>query len=763
MKKIFLKRRLLFVCVSTLAIPMSSHAAGRYYSSNVKPVNLTKLSCSAGKGYMSIVYQNLSKEAVDLDALQISYPSLNALKPTQLSVTGGSAPSTAPSTSYKDGIEKIIPNLTGTVPKWQILTVYVGDNSLKSNLDANICNNLTLSYGNVTTGIIDIHNNTSKPKGAQVDNPTVEINKNDGSKFGTYPVPWDSSFEVKNIAPGKYTVVASTYDIGDLAYTPSIVPESAINIMKGKTTNVSITYKPSTLPGFMSLTAEKPSGFPSDEKKPIITLKDQEHSNLERMQAISQWGETKIRGLKPRDKYELSTGSIFVKENSNNCTPTFTPDIITASSLEEEGFKSRLSYTCKAVETVTGKITITGAPKEQSRVTIHFKPENDIYPVIDEEIPLQDGKGTITKVPGFIVDQTYKVSIDDISRYTPLFNPSIIKPVAGKTVNETIKYSKANKLMAGYFMPLHPFATPHYFDLAARHGYNLALESFGTITAVSSGTYSIGSQYGRTRQEIKTDIGLAKTHGLKTALLSFSYQGNPSIFEVGKPTLANINGIAIAIANYLKAGDLDGVDFDIEYPISNLGWTPANLDQLMKAIQTVGSKTLGRHVVITCAPQLFYKGSSSSPTSYILVSQGQNEDFNTAIENGDFDYIIVQEALSFPAEIDPSIISKSYHWLVGSSKKTDLNIPAKTKLLFDVLSGPNVKPDNPNTVWHKCQGDCSNVFNQLASQYKSLTGQAQFGGAATWSTNQDQGNGWKWAKNIGPSINSHTVPKNHTN
>lgn len=334
-----------------------------------------------------------------------------------------------------------------------------------------------------------------------------------------------------------------------------------------------------------------------------------------------------------------------------------------------------------------------------------------------------------------------------IGTYTKNIELTAVSPEADvsllyKNINDTDRH-----IMLGYFMPLIP--SINYYELAAERGYNVAINAFIKIQCDTDSSCVLTDQYGQQAVDIahKVDAAKEKYPQFKYAMLSVTWQGLDN-FNVGSASADHIKLLAKTIVDYLNQAHLDGIDFDLEAALSLKHWDGAALDQLIKQIRTDKP-----NVIVTAAPQLF----KNIDGKYILVTQGLNQDYDVAIENGDFDYLIIQEALSLPEEANPNIVSDSIKQLEGSDSV--VKIPAKTKLLPDVLSGPNVNPSNPNSVWYACANsktpDCSTVFKAISEQYKSLNDDPQFGGAATWSINQDQSdtaaksNPWQWATTIG--------------
>jgi hypothetical protein len=317
----------------------------------------------------------------------------------------------------------------------------------------------------------------------------------------------------------------------------------------------------------------------------------------------------------------------------------------------------------------------------------------------------------------------------------------------------------SDPIMLGYFMPTSGVYGPNYFDPKFNKGYNAVVTAFIQIDCATDKKCLLRDQYGMMPEDIAKNVIVAKKNGLKYAMASFTWQGIPADFNVGSSDDAHLSTIARTIITYLKDAHLDGVDFDLEASLSLIPQGTWNGDTLHKLILEL--RKIKPEIIVTCAPQL----SKNAQGKHILVTSGISQDYDKAIELGDFDYIIVQAALGLPEEANADIVANTYNWLTASDAV--VKIPQKTKLLIDVLSGPNVNQINSNTVWYNCKS-CDDVYAKLAKSYESISGESQFGGAATWSMNHDANKSygmkpepssdWKWVTTILPAING-TIPK----
>lgn len=94
-------------------------------------------------------------------------------------------------------------------------------------------------------------------------------------------------------------------------------------------------------------------------------------------------------------------------------------------------------------------------------------------------------------------------------------------------------------------------------------------------------------------------------------------------------------------------------------------------------------------------------------------------------------------------------ITASYFYFTGNNGF--ITVPSSTKFL--VGEPAQVSAGGLATVWNNPNyATTAQVYSGIANQYQSLSGQAQFGGAMTWSINQDIDEGCQFSQNIAPAV-----------
>lgn len=258
-------------------------------------------------------------------------------------------------------------------------------------------------------------------------------------------------------------------------------------------------------------------------------------------------------------------------------------------------------------------------------------------------------------------------------------------------------------------------------------------------------------------QQISDDIALAKNqYGLKHVLISVGGESGNIVLE-GK----NLKNIAENLRDFLNFYHLDGVDFDIENKVD-----PALLDQLITLIK---SKPLanGETVLVSAAPQLNTTDTQCQPWDHnpscaykvSLVTTGNNQDYKIAVENGDFDFLFLQDYNTGSAsnmiryqnddvdETMPNYIPASYYYLLGQTeaKQELIHIPKQTKILPGEPA--TQAAGGANTIYHNDK--VTDKYAAMANAYQILLQESQFGGAMTWSINQDSDGGYQFANVVG--------------
>ncbi|KTD06535.1 chitinase [Legionella gratiana] len=283
---------------------------------------------------------------------------------------------------------------------------------------------------------------------------------------------------------------------------------------------------------------------------------------------------------------------------------------------------------------------------------------------------------------------------------------------------------------------------------AIANNYNVIVIAFGTIDGdkvgmnlncgptIPDGCFLPSVQWWPEPPEWITNftnsVSFAHSKGAKV-LLSFGGANNTF-----KPGITNSASLAQSIVHYLESLNLDGIDFDLEH-ISTADF-PGNatdrqqyLSALIKQIKLLNNK-----LIITSAPQI-NPVQGSSGTEIQFVNTGSETVYNDAISNNLFDYIFAQ-AYNTPGftvdnqcvvqwqnvgdETYPAFISK-----IAPCLEKLLPKGSKTKIMVG---------EPANSSESAGRGALEHgTYNDIANEYKNIKGLPSFGGAMTWSINED--------------------------
>lgn len=462
-----------------------------HYVEKSDNLGLKVLTCQSSANDLLAVFQNDNANTIDLDGLQISYASKVKLTSSASSFEAGGVKSSSAALSYQGGIESIIPNLINAkVPQYNTFVLNIYDE--KGSVDTNACATLSLSKGTITDGSIKIINQTAKPSGAS-GNPVVEIDKPDGTIIAKASANWSSNTVINHLTPGKYVLRALTYSDGSQVYAGTVTP-SQVNVTTEHTSAVNVNYKQDALKGALKLaTTKKPIELAGYTQLPIVTLANKNTPSLSSTAQLNWCSVTAVNHLKAGDVYVLSANDIT--DNGYTCSPNFTAATATAQE-NPSTVSAQLSYTCSKVPTATVQVNVADVPEGNNTITAKFDPEaGSKYPSIIVPISIHNGSGSAQSKGKFVAGQKYNVSSTAISGYTTNFSSPKIVPQIGKTTTENITYGKqSSKVMLGYFMANNP--SINYFELAAQHGYNIAITSFIQIKCDTDSDCILQSQYG---------------------------------------------------------------------------------------------------------------------------------------------------------------------------------------------------------------------------------------------------------------------------
>lgn len=304
---------------------------------------------------------------------------------------------------------------------------------------------------------------------------------------------------------------------------------------------------------------------------------------------------------------------------------------------------------------------------------------------------------------------------------------------------------------------------------AVANNYNVIVIAFGTIdgdsvgmnlncgSTIPGGCFLPSVQWWPEPPEwipnFTNSISFAHSKGVKVLL---SFGGANNTFKPGATSSATL---AQSIVNYLASLNLDGIDFDLEH-ISSTDF-PGNaterqhyLSDLIKQIKLLNNK-----LIITSAPQI-NPVHGDSGTAIQFVNTGSETVYNDAISNNLFDYVFAQ-AYNTPGftvdsqcivlwqtvgdETYPAFISK-----IAPCLEKLLPQGSKTKIMVG-------EPANSSDSAGRGALEHGS-YSDIANEYQKIKGLSSFGGAMTWSINEDS----QTSDNKGPrtpySFSSALVP-----
>ena len=238
---------------------------------------------------------------------------------------------------------------------------------------------------------------------------------------------------------------------------------------------------------------------------------------------------------------------------------------------------------------------------------------------------------------------------------------------------------------------------------ASLDGYNMVIFGFAKITGTSIDFYDASSA-----SVIKQQLTAAKAKQMKVLI---SVGGEANTFNPGNLDNTQIAALASHIVDFIHSNQLDGIDFDIEVQ------TDPNL--ILNLLRNI--KSLDQSILLTAAPQI---------NNGQLVTTGNNQDYQAAINDGLFDYLFLQE-YNTPPQNDISYISSIYPTIKAQ-------VPSNTRL----VTGQPTAAVAAGTVsiYHPSASETLNtqdVTPKMILELKKINTDSQYGGVMGWSLNVD--------------------------
>ncbi|WP_162896478.1 glycosyl hydrolase family 18 protein [Cysteiniphilum halobium] len=306
-------------------------------------------------------------------------------------------------------------------------------------------------------------------------------------------------------------------------------------------------------------------------------------------------------------------------------------------------------------------------------------------------------------------------------------------------------------LMVGY---LTPWNTQVKISDAVERGYNTIVLAFAVVNGANPVTmtdpwniYADWQNEGAWQDNMQKDIEQAKQSGkLKHVILSVGGEHNTF-----KPNGTDPKLVAQNIVEYAKSIGADGIDFDLE----NLGGIDEKKMEadIYATIQAI--KQIDPDFVITAAPQFNLINNGEVH----LVNTGTQRIYEKSVAAGMFDYIFIQEYNTGHYCIDQFGVGS----ICNGASETNINqmhpqfvVNSFVRLKQIIPQSTKIVPGQPSD---KTAAGLATVYNgfyekraysELCKAYQtpSVFNDPQFGGAMSWSINQDAANGYKFVNAI---------------
>ena len=234
------------------------------------------------------------------------------------------------------------------------------------------------------------------------------------------------------------------------------------------------------------------------------------------------------------------------------------------------------------------------------------------------------------------------------------------------------------------------------------------------------------------KEPFKNSIDFAHSKGVKVLL---SVGGANNTFKPGS-TSATV--LAQSIVSYLSSLDLDGIDFDLEDITSaDFPGTATEREQYLVDLITE-IKRINSSLLISSAPQI-NPIQTPSGVNVQFVNTGTQTVYNLAINNNLFDYIFAQAYNTPGFTVDQQCVVQ---WHTADDETYPAFIakiaPCLQKLLPNGSKTKILVGEPANSSNNAGRGALEHgTYTDVANQYKSISGLSSFGGAMTWSVNED--------------------------
>lgn len=283
---------------------------------------------------------------------------------------------------------------------------------------------------------------------------------------------------------------------------------------------------------------------------------------------------------------------------------------------------------------------------------------------------------------------------------------------------------------------------------AIANNYNVIVIAFGTIdgnvvgmnlncgSTMPEGCFLPSVQWWpeppQWQQNFKNSVDYAHSKGVKV-LLSFGGANNTF-----KPGATDSKALAQSIVTYLTSLGLDGIDFDLENITTTEfpGGAVERQQYLVDLIKQI--KQIDNKILITSAPQI-NPVQGPSGVEIQLVNTGDQTVYNQAISENLFDYIFAQAYNTPGFTVDDKCVVQ---WQAADDEAHPGFInkiaPCLEKLLPAGSKTKIMVGEPANSSNNAGRGALENgSYTDMANAYTIIKGLPSFGGAMTWSINED--------------------------
>lgn len=473
------------------------------------------------------------------------------------------------------------------------------------------------------------------------------------------------------------------------------------------------------------------SGLPTDVDSFPITIDGKEYSvNPNSPEAIPL----------SVGSHEVKVASIASKDGqSQYIASKITPNPIEVTE-ETKDVQLNISFTKEEIPATTINLDLKVPADAKPRTQLYITIRNDNG--FEDTQAVKEGSNAIT-VPS-VGEYTLLADGYEVNNIKYSANPITVKD--GKASTSTMTYKQNDLVFAGY-MPVSWGSVNPTISQVADQGYNVAIAAFIKIDSgpvqftddhfLAYGGWNTPASDPSIIEDIKSDVAVAKAkNNLKYAIASVGGENNT--FNPG--TNADYDALADKTIEFLKTYGFDGIDFDLEQVPQGV-----NEDSIATFIEKLRDRM--PNIIITAAPQV---NNVNGNLEY--VNTGTQQVYNKALAAGMFDYMFVQEYNTGGNFVDKEgnmcaagsegcydetgagFIENSFY----SLKKIT---PANTMIVAGQPA--TAAAAGAATIFHGA--DEAQPYKAMCESYKTLDGQAQYGGAMTWDITNDASNNYEFA------------------